>query len=83
MADSITLESIYAQIVGLQETVRSGFTDVKAVADRTNERLYVHETRLSTVEARQAIIMKVVMGTIGGGGVVGGGLVYTLFQVLG
>lgn len=72
MPEKVTLNVLAERISNWHEEDRADFREIKESLKEMNGTQRTQDTRLTKVEVRQGFVLKIVLGSIGGGGALGG-----------
>lgn len=81
MATPTTLATLVDRVEQQHRETLRRFDETKDQLDIISASVLTHESRISILEAKQGFLIKLVLGVVGGGGIVGAG-VYGLFNTI-
>ena len=82
MSPEMSIATLVERVDGQHRETMRRFDEMKVQLTAVNMAVLTHESRISTLEAKQGMIIKIIFAAAGGGSAVGAG-VFGLFRLAG
>lgn len=75
MSPRVTIAVLAERVLNYHDDTKADLAEIKGQLREMNGTVRSHESRLSTVEGRQGLLVKIILGSLGSGSLLAGGIV--------